>query len=195
MERPQALHQPRYTRRSSFWLRMNVVDADKLTPTPFVPNHSSMQGSVFPLRQFRMRNSRRLISHVIEGACPDARRFKHRSHTDLDLWTDYASDGVGDLNAVARAGLLRLFKLNTDCAKAVHNVLRVVAIESSGTRPFVTRGDDNPRTRNGPLDSPFDFQLQSRRRRSPDADGILTPAMECYRVFELTPDHRFQLRE
>src|SRR5262245_59120507 len=34
------------------------------------PRHSSIQVSVLPLRQFRMRNSRRLISHVMEGDRP-----------------------------------------------------------------------------------------------------------------------------
>ena len=78
---------------------------------------------MFPLRQFRTRNSRRLISHGIEdvrlGMIISALKrgllkrravaldaLKHRRHTDPDLGPQNISDVGGDLNAGARAGLL-----------------------------------------------------------------------------------------
>src|SRR5262249_53901123 len=141
------------------------------------------------------QDRQRAVAEALEEACQSARPFKHRRRADLDLGHQNISDGVGDLNAEALAGLLRLFKLNTDCAKAVHNVRRVVAIEDSGTRPLASRRPTTPAGGVAFLAARLDSQLKGGAPQPADADGILAPAMERDRVIEVTPDHCFQLRE
>jgi hypothetical protein len=130
------------------------------------PHHSAMQGSTFPLRQFRMRNCKafdftwdrgypgaRHRQHTVtdapHGACPGIRPLEHRRSTDLDLGTDDSGNHIGGLHAVDLAGIDRLFNLHTVCGKAVHDVSRVLAVEVFGARPVVIRGHVNPRTRDG----------------------------------------------
>src|SRR2546427_12246762 len=73
------------------------------------------------------------------------------------------------------------------CAKTVHDVLRVVAVEAFRTILQV-RFHLNLKIRDRVSDGRLDSLLQSGRRLASDTDKFFAPTMECDRVCEVAVD-------
>src|SRR5262249_11715197 len=86
---------------------LSLFDAGVDVSTAAVPN---AEQQAFDFAHDRRRTPRQDRQRAVTGAHEDAgrgaRRLKHRRYTDLVLGPQNISDGVGDMNAVARAGLL-----------------------------------------------------------------------------------------